>query len=187
MSSSCECAGIEIMSKYFISKGLFLITVAFGWHARASSHCSSMRAGAQAKRFSGPFSREHTFLPNVPLIPCQGRWANCHFWLPATKRQRLSTSPRPVSQNGPHTLKVPDYWFFLPGDFVIWNIFSVPPPVPRGDGGTFGVGGGCEPSKAMGGSLKRPYSSAWGLYASGLSVLSPLSGFFRVFFFTLFS
>lgn len=114
MSSYCECAGIEIISKSFISKGLFLITVAFGWHARASSRSWSILAGAQAKRFSAPFSREHTFLPNVPLSPCQGRWANCHFWLPATKRQRLSTSRGPVSLDGPHTSKVPDYWFFFP-------------------------------------------------------------------------
>lgn len=114
MSWYCECAGIAIISKYVISEGLFLITVALGWHAKASSHFWSILAGAQAKRFSAPFSREHTFLPNVALILCQGRWANCHFWLSATKRQRLSTPLSPVSQNGPHTLKVPDYWFFSP-------------------------------------------------------------------------
>lgn len=137
MNSYCECVGIEIISRYFISKGLFLITVAFGWHARVSSHSWSILAGAQAKRFSAPFSREHTFLPNVALIPCQGRWANCHFWLPATKRQRLSTSWSPVSQNGPHTLKVSDYWFFSPIDFIIWSIFSVPRSVSEGDLGTY--------------------------------------------------
>lgn len=132
MSSYCEWAGSEIISKYFISKGLFLITAAFGWHARASSHSWSILAVAQAKRFSAPFSREHTFLPNVALIPCQGRWANCHFWLPATKRQRLSTSLSPVSQSGPHTLKVPDYWFFFLHRLYNMEYFLAASVGPRG-------------------------------------------------------
>lgn len=132
MSSYCECVGIEIISRYFISKGLFLITVAFGWHARVSSHSWSILAGAQAKRFSAPFSREHAFLPNVALVPCQGRWANCHFWLPATKRQRLSTSRSPVSQKGPHTLKVSDYWFLFPYRLYNMEYFLGASVCPRG-------------------------------------------------------
>lgn len=38
-----------------------------------------------------PFSREHTFLPNVGPVLCQERWANCHFWLAAITPQTLAT------------------------------------------------------------------------------------------------
>lgn len=114
MSSYYECSRIEIISKYFISEGLILITAVFGWHARADSHSWSILVGVQAKRFPTPFSQEYIFLPNVALVSCQGWWANCHFWFPATKRQRISMSLCPVSQHGPHTLMKPDYCSLCP-------------------------------------------------------------------------
>lgn len=183
MSSYCEWAGSEIISKYFISKGLFLITAAFGWHARANSHSWSILAVAQAKRFSAPFSREHTFLPNVALIPCQGRWANCHFWLTATERQRLSTSLSPGSRNGPHTLKVPDYWFFFLHRLYNMEYFLGASVGPRG---WFRHLQECvNPWRPLEGHLSvlthlRPEH----IYT--LSILPPVSCFFSVFFFTLF-
>lgn len=181
MSLYCDCARIEIISKYFISKGLFLITAAFGWHARASSHSWSILAAAQAKRSSAPFSREHTFLPNVAFVPCQGRWANCHFWLPTTKRQRLSTFLSPLSQNEPHTLKDPDYyWLFFPHRLYNIEYFLSASVSPQG---RFRHLQQCvTPLKASGGSLKCPCSSVWGLSTSILSV-SPLFLAFIVSFF----
>lgn len=137
MRSSCECAGTEIISRYFYfqrfvfnysgiwlaCRGEFSLLIQPSWSPGQNIPCSLFsRAHFSAKCEAHPLPRK---VGELPLLT------------PSHRKTKAPNAPTSSEPEWVSHLEGSGLLIVFPIDLILWNIFSVTQFVPKGDLGTY--------------------------------------------------